>query len=414
MLTSPLASQLRPNSWDEIVGQEHLTGKNGALQGLIRNSEPPRQSIILHGPPGSGKTTIARLLARNAVFVELSALSAGVSSVRDEITAAEKRRQTFDQQTVLFIDEIHRFAKNQQESLLAAVEAGVVTLVGATTESPGASIVRALLSRCLVFELLPLQNESIVEVCVRALSSGLLGGGISISDPAYAAIARHAAGDARRALNLLQAASELLPKEATVISEVEIEATGIEKILDFDLDGNHHYDTISAFIKSVRGSDVDAALEYLALMIAGGEKPEFIGRRLMILAAEDVGLADPTALTVAVSANSVAMQVGLPEARIPLAEATIYLALAPKSNSAYKAINTAIDAVEKNQPRIPEHLTVRGSDEYMYPHDFDPPIASQSYRIARDVYYRPGKQGFEAEMAKRLEALKALLGKAPD
>lgn len=414
MLSTPLASELRPEKWGDILGQDHLLGPNGPLANQMNSNDPPSQSMVLYGPPGTGKTTIARLIARSAVFVELSAISNGVAAVRDEIELAAKRRQTFDQRTVLFVDEIHRFAKNQQEALLAAVESGVVTLIGATTEYPGTNVVRALLSRCLVFELRPLDKEAISSICDRAVSSGLLGRGLSISDEARNAIIRHAAGDARRALNLLQASAAQLSSGELVIGEKEIEASGVERVLDFDLDGTFHYDTISAFIKSVRGSDVNAALEYLALMISAGERPEFIGRRLMILAAEDIGLADPAAMSVAVAANSIAMQVGLPEARIPLAEATIYLALAPKSNSAYQAINRAIDEVATRRPAIPEHLTRAGAAKYTYPHDFNPPIASQRYRIGKAEYYQPGKQGFESEVAQRLTAIKSILDKATD
>lgn len=409
MLTSPLASELRPESWGEILGQEHLLGENGALSSFITNTAVPSQSIILHGPPGTGKTTIARLLASKGVFIELSAISSGVANVRDEISEAEKRRLTYDLRTVLFVDEIHRFAKNQQEALLAAVESGVVTLIGATTENPATHIVRALLSRCLVLELQPLSDTAISEICNRALAGSKLGIGLTITPEALTTVQRHAAGDARKALNLLQAAAMKLAPGQKQIGSPEIGATGVDRLMDFDLDGDFHYDTISAFIKSVRGSDVDAALEYLAVMILGGERPEFIGRRLMILAAEDVGLADPNAMQVAVAANTIAAEVGLPEARIALAEATIYLALAPKSNSAYLAINRAIESVSLERPAIPTHLTRSGTTDYKYPHDFEPPITSQRYRFGTAEHYQPRGEGFEAELKVRLKAIKPIL-----
>lgn len=414
MLSKPLASEMRPQSWDLVVGQEHLLGPAGALRPLISTGVIPSQSVILFGPPGTGKTTIAKLLAMNAVFVELSALNVGVSTLRDEIESAKRRLETFDQRTVLFIDEIHRFAKNQQESLLAAVESGAITLIAATTEKPSTSIVRALLSRCLVFELHLLSDEDIADLCRRALGGGLLGRKVGISETALRAVQRYASGDARKALNLLQAAfSTLKPGEGEIGPE-EIASSGVESVFEFDRDGSFHYDTISAFIKSIRGSDVDAALEYLAVMLSGGERPEFIGRRLMILAAEDVGLADPQALGIAVAANSAAKEVGMPEARIPLAEATIYLALAPKSNSAYRAINEAIEKVEKSKLKIPPHLTHAGAGEYVYPHDFDPPLVRQQYRGETTEFYKPSNNGSEAELGHRwkriLEALRGLKG----
>lgn len=414
MLSKPLASEMRPQSWKLVVGQEHLLGPTGALRPLISSGVIPSQSVILYGPPGTGKTTIAKLLARSAVFVELSALNVGVSTLRDEIESAKRRSETFDQRTVLFIDEIHRFAKNQQESLLAAVESGAITLIAATTEKPSTSIVRALISRCLVFELQPLSDEAIAELCDRALAGGLLGRRVSISDTALRAVQRYASGDARKALNLLQAAFAALESSGVEIGPEEIASSGVESVFEFDRDGSFHYDTISAFIKSIRGSDVDAALEYLAVMLSGGERPEFIGRRLMILAAEDVGLADPQALEIAVAANSVAKEVGMPEARIPLAEATIYLALAPKSNSAYRAINEAMEKVGESRLKIPPHLTHAGAREYVYPHDFDPPIVRQQYRGETTEFYKPTNNGSEAELGRRwqriLEVLRGLKG----
>jgi putative ATPase len=371
------------------------------------------QSVILHGPPGSGKTTIARLLAHKSVFVELNALSTGVAQVRDEIEAARLRRDTFDKHTVLFIDEIHRFAKNQQEALLSAVESGVVTLIAATTEQPTVTVVKALVSRCLVFELNPLSHADILELLKRALHSEWLPGKRVLSEEASDALVRFGSGDARRALNLLQVAVSRMQATETELRVEHIQQVNNEDVVDYDLDGDYHYDTISAFIKSIRGSDADAAIYYLALMLTGHEKIEFIGRRLLILAAEDIGLADPHAIVIVNAAYQAATQVGMPEARIPLAEATIYLALAPKSNSAYRAINTAMDDITKQgRLAVPEHLKNAQAGGYNYPHDFDPPIVSQQYLREPRRFFVPGNQGYEEALGARWRQLVKLLGKS--
>ena len=415
MTNQPLAASLRPTTWTEVVGQDHLVGAGGSITELLDGNGTLAHSIVLYGPPGSGKTTIARLASGSAVFVELSALNSGVAELRETIESAAKRRQTFDQRTCLFVDELHRFAKNQQEALLAAVESGIVTLIGATTELPAVSVVRALLSRCLVFELQPLSDEAVSKICLRAISSPEAQRPLRIHSEALNALVRYAAGDARKALNLLEASIERLGPEEVEILQSHLSEVGTAEILDFDLGGDFHYDTISAFIKSVRGSDVDAALEYLAVMLVGGERPEFIARRLMILAAEDVGLADPSALSIVFSASQIAQQVGMPEARIPLAEATIYLALAPKSNSAYVAINSAMQKVKERRPIIPAHLTRAGTDEYVYPHDFDPPITKQAYLdTPESEHYKPKSHGFEKNLVERVSQINQILGKLKD
>lgn len=406
---------MRPKTLDELVGQTHLFGVSGSLRSLFEQPQGFTQSVILHGPPGSGKTTIARLLAHKSVFVELNALSTGVAQVRDEIDAARTRRDTFDKHTILFIDEIHRFAKNQQEALLSAVESGVVTLIAATTEQPTVTVVRALVSRCLVFELAPLADSEILLLLNRALKSEWLPGSRVLNESAAAALVRFGAGDARRALNLLQVVAERLPAAESEIHAEHITQIAVEDVVDFDLDGDQHYNTISAFIKSIRGSDVDAAIYYLALMLSGRERVDFIGRRLLVLAAEDVGLADPQAIVIANAAYQAATQVGMPEARIPLAQATIYLALAPKSNSAYRAINAAMDDVMKNgRLKVPQHLTQALKKQYVYPHDFEPPIVSQVYLSEPRKFFQPGSQGYEETLAARWKTIRNLLGRSKD
>lgn len=415
MTNQPLAASLRPTNLSEVIGQDHLVAEGGALAKLLDGNGALAQSIILYGPPGCGKTTIARLVSGQAVFIELSALNSGVAELRDTIEAAAKRLLTFDQRTCLFVDELHRFAKNQQEALLAAVESGTVTLIGATTELPSVSVVRALLSRCLVFELNSLSDEAVSQICHRAIRDFPSGRRLQFDSEALQNLVRFAAGDARKALNLLEAAVKRMHPDEVEIHQAHLDDVGTAEVLDFDLGGDFHYDTISAFIKSVRGSDVDAALEYLAVMLVGGERPEFVARRLMILAAEDVGLADPSAVSIVFAATQIAQQVGMPEARIPLAEATIYLALAPKSNSAYRAINSAMQRVKDSRPQIPNHLTRAGSDRYVYPHDFDPPITRQQYvSPPAVVHYQPKASGFERNLVDRLAQINEILGKPKD
>ncbi len=403
----PLAERQRPKSLSDLVGQKHALKQGSALDRLLNSDGSSAvNSVILWGPPGSGKTTIARLISFNskARFVELSAISASVSQVRDEIAAAKKEREVFDRTTVLFLDEIHRFSKSQQDSLLGAVESGLLTLVAATTENPSFSIIKPLISRSLVIALEPLGTDDLVEILRRAIDSDAALSSKKIDTEAIEYIARIAGGDARRALTLLESASSI----GADVSLEQAKAAAAE-VIAYDADGDVHYDTISAFIKSVRGSDADAAIHYLARMIVGGEDPRFIARRLMILASEDIGLADPQAIVVAEACAATVEKIGMPEGRIPLAQATIYLALAPKSNRAYNAINSAIADVQGGKVEaIPAHLRSTGAVGYQYPHDNEAGILAQHYA---DVprYYEPSGRGFERTLAERIEIIRTIL-----
>ena len=402
---------MRPKSIGEVVGHGKLLAKGSPLQRLIEAERSGAwSSILLWGPPGSGKTTIARLLSesRNANFTELSAISASVGQVRDVIEAAKKDREIFDRPTILFLDEIHRFSKSQQDSLLGAVESGMLTLVAATTENPSFSVIRPLISRSLVFRLDPLSKAELAELIERARVSENGLGGREFAAEALDYIAEISSGDARRALTLLEAAA--LSVEGTVDLEAAKSASANQ--IAYDSQGELHYDTISAFIKSVRGSDPDAAIHYLARMIAGGEDPRFIARRLMILASEDIGLADPGALSLAVAAAQTVELIGMPEGRIPLAEVTIYLALAPKSNRAYSAINAALQDVESQTlEQVPAHLRSSGAVGYLYPHDDPKGVVKQNYADLRRRYYAPSNHGFEKTLAERLKGIDEILGR---
>ena len=403
----PLAERLRPRSLSELVGQEHALKQGSALSRLLEGEDASAlNSVILWGPPGSGKTTIARLVSQRELsrFVELSAVSASVSQVRDEIANAKREREVYDRKTVLFLDEIHRFSKSQQDSLLGAVESGLLTLIAATTENPSFSIIKPLISRSLVVTLQPLSEDQVLSILNRALSQDELLQQKTVETKALEYISRISSGDARRALTLLEASAAL----GEVITESSAKEAA-SQVIAYDAHGDVHYDTISAFIKSVRGSDADAAIHFLARMIVGGEDPRFIARRLMILAAEDIGLADPQALVIAESCAATVERIGMPEGRIPLAEATIYLSLAPKSNRAYEAINAAIaDAqAESLEPVLP-HLRSSGAVGYRYPHDSEQGIVAQRYA---DVprYYKPTERGFERTLSERLEIIRKIL-----
>lgn len=431
----PLAARMRPTSIDEVVGQSHLLKPGSPLRSLATKAEGASKassvSVILCGPPGTGKTTLAQVVARTSGrrFVELSAITAGVKDVREVMERARNDRDLYGLSTLLFLDEIHRFSKAQQDALLPGVEGGIVVLIAATTENPSFSVISPLLSRSLVLNLNPLGDGDIEEVIRRALIDPRGLPNSSIDDPkVLEQIVRLAGGDARRALTILEAAamsSETKPTKGKKKPSISLDdvATSMDRALvRYDRDGDQHYDVISAFIKSVRGSDADAAIHYLARMIEAGEDPRFIARRLMILAAEDIGLADPAALGIAVAAAETVSMIGMPEGRIPLAEATIYLALAPKSNSAYNAINAALDDVRAgNFGAVPDPLKssnytgakARGAGiGYLYPHDDSRSVLEQRYldeKLADRRYYVPKEIGAERELADRWPKLRAII-----
>jgi len=409
VLDIPLAARLRPNSLSEVVGQSRALGKNGPLVRLISGDRSANwPSVILWGPAGSGKTTIARLIGDNekAHFLELSAVSASVAQVRELITKAKELKNLYDKPTILFLDEVHRFSKSQQDSLLGAVESGLITLIAATTENPSFSVITPLISRSLVVKLEPLEDADLILIMRRALESNKGLPGASFEDEALRYLAKISFGDARRALTLMEAAVN----GSSDLVSLEIAKQAAQATISYDQAGDQHYDTISAFIKSVRGSDADSALHYLARMITGGEDPRFIARRLMILASEDVGLADPQALVLAEATAGTVERIGMPEGRIPLAQLTIYLSLAPKSNRAYEAISAAMKSVQAGETKpVPAHLRSTGAVGYHYPHDNPGGIVPQKYRDGQEIFYHPTEHGFEAELAKRVEIIRKIL-----
>ncbi|TAM93376.1 MAG: replication-associated recombination protein A [Jatrophihabitans sp.] len=421
---APLAARMRPRTLDEIVGQEHLLAPGSPLRRLVEGDAP--MSLILFGPPGTGKTTLALIVsgATQRRFAMLSALNAGVKDVRAAIEEARRELGRTGRQTVLFIDEIHRFSKTQQDSLLHAVEARHVTLVAATTENPFFSVVSPLLSRSLLLTLQPLGDDAIGVLVDRALVQDRgLGAALTLDTDARAHLLRMAGGDARRALTALEAAAgTALAEGRTAIDLATLEQAVDTAAVRYDRDGDQHYDVISAFIKSIRGSDPDAALHYLARMIEAGEDPRFIARRLVVHASEDIGLADPTALLSATAAAQAVQLIGMPEARINLAQATIHLALAPKSNAVITAIDAALSDVRGGlagavPPALRDsHYTgakkLGAGARYTYPHDLPDGVAAQQYPpdelVGRD-YYLPGNRGAEKAIAERLARLRAIV-----
>lgn len=475
---APLAVRMRPRSLDELVGQSHLLTSGSPLRRLIGGGRGATSSVILFGPPGTGKTTLAYLVARahNRRFVELSAVSAGVKEVRAVVDQARHALSVSGQETVLFIDEVHRFSRSQQDSLLPAVENRWVTLIAATTENPSFSVVAPLLSRSLLLTLQPLDGQDIAALVRRALSDPRgYACRVAIDDDALAQLVRLAGNDARKALTVLEAAAQSLldgdalvdagafgdgravldaetvpkaggakenqkaqskqPLDAVKQSKVlkpkvpVITVSTIEQAADiaavrYDRSGDQHYDVASAFIKSMRGSDVDAAIHYLARMIAAGEDPRFIARRVVIAASEDVGMADPSVLATASAAMNAVAQIGMPEARIILAQAVIAVASAPKSNAAYLAIDRALaDVRAGNIGQVPAHLRdahyagaqkLGHGTDYKYAHDYPHSVAAQEYlpeELRGKRYYQPTRNGFEDLLTTRLEKVRDLLGR---
>ena len=419
---APLADRMRPRTFDEFVGQEHIVSVDRVLRRAIAADRPP--SFILWGPPGSGKTTLARLVAgvTQASFQAVSAVTAGVADLRRIVSEARERQGMYQEKTILFVDEIHRFNKAQQDVILPHVEDGTVTFIGATTENPSFEVIAPLLSRCRVFTLEGLPTEQVETIVQRALTDGERGLGdlgLTLDQAALDQLVDVANGDARVALNALETAAFAVAADPDRGATIDLET--ISDALQrrspmYDKAGEGHYDTISAFIKSVRGSSPDGALYWLARMIASGEAPLFIARRLVILAAEDIGLAQPEALAVAVAAQQAVHFLGMPEGRIPLAEATVYLATAPKSNSAYLALEQALDDVRKriNEP-VPLHLRnavtglMRGmgyGKDYRYSHDYPGHFVEQDFlppSLKDRRYYQPTEEGSEKEIGQRLK-----------
>ena len=413
---------MRPAALAEVVGQAHLLGPGSPLRRLVEGTGAA--SVILYGPPGTGKTTLASLVshATGRRFEALSALTAGVKEVRAVVDTA-RTALIRGEQTVLFIDEVHRFSKTQQDALLAAVENRVVLLVAATTENPSFSVVAPLLSRSLILQLHPLTPDDIRAVVRRAVDDQRgLGGAVTVEDDAVELLVTLAAGDARRALTALEVAAETATAAGDAVTVATVEQSLDQAAVRYDRDGDQHYDVISAFIKSIRGSDVDAALHYLARMLVAGEDPRFVARRLVILASEDIGMADPTALLIAVAAAQTVALIGMPEAQLTLAHATVHLATAPKSNAVTTALGAAMGDIRAGKVGlVPAHLRdghypgavqLGNAQGYRYPHDDPDGVVAQQYppdEIASVDYYLPTTHGAEREIASRVEKLRAIV-----
>jgi len=421
----PLAYRMRPENFSEIYGQEDIIGEGKLLRRMIESDR--LQSLILYGPPGSGKTSLAKIIAdhTDSDFVKLNAVTSGVKDLREVIKKGENNIKLYNQRTILFIDEIHRFNKSQQDALLPSVEEGIIIMIGATTENPYFEVNSPLLSRSRVFKLEPLKKEDIKKIIKQALKDNKNGLGeykINIDEEAIDFLADRANGDARVALNGLEIAvfSTSTDSKGEIVLDKEIIAESLqEKIVKYDKSGDRHYDVISAYIKSIRGSDPDAALYWLALMLEAGEDPMFIGRRLIVHASEDIGMADPGALQIAVSAVRALEYIGMPEARIPLAQATIHLATAPKSNSVIEGIDKALKFVRNNDyNEVPIHLRdshysgskdLNHGDNYKYPHNYENNYIEQNYlpeKYRNIKLYQPDGQGREKKIKAFLDNLK--------
>lgn len=420
----PLAERMRPLSLEYFVGQEHIIGDGKILNRAINADK--LSSAIFYGPPGTGKTTLAKIIAEKTDnnFTTLNAVTSGIKDIKEKISYAVDELSIYNKRTILFIDEIHRFNKAQQDALLPYVENGTIILIGATTENPYFEVNPALISRSLVFEFKKLTDDDIKRVLKKAISDQERGYGdknIEITEDALDLIINNSNGDVRKSLSALELGIETTPEDDNGIIKIDVEIAEEciqNKKVVYDKNGDSHYDTISAFIKSMRGSDPDAAVFWLAKMIKGGEDPKFIGRRIIICASEDIGNADPRALEVAVNAFKAVEIIGFPEGRIILAQAAIYVACAPKSNASYMAINRAMEAVEKNSLEVPAHLRdksykgatkLNGGVSYKYPHDYDKFYVKQQYlpdNVNNTNYYEPKDSGYEARMKKFLDYLK--------